>query len=110
MFNSFVPNIEIQRTDDLKQGTKDAGVRRVGEYDNGLLLASSFQPLVVSLPVEHVTVQVVVVVVSTEAEEEDAVVDAGAVVLFLGDGVGEGVEGDFDLFFLGEAVRRVGLF
>lgn len=88
----------------------------MGEYDNGLLLASSFQPLVVSLPVEHVTVQVPVVVVvvvisvSTEAEEEDAVVDAGAVVLFLGDGVGEGVEGDFDLFFLGEAVRRVGLF
>lgn len=98
MFNSFVPHVEIQRTDDLKQGSKDARVRRVGEYHNGLLLASSFQPLVVSLPVEHVTVQVPVVVVvvvisvSTEAEEEDAVVDAGAVVLFLGDGVGEGVE------------------
>lgn len=95
MFNSFVPNIEIQRTDDLKQGSKDARVRRVGEYHNGLLLASSFQPLVVSLPVEHVTVQVPVVIITVwpaEAEEEDAVVDAGAVVLFLGDGVGEGVE------------------
>lgn len=37
--------------------------------------------------------------------------DAGAVVvLFLGDGVGEGVEGDLDLFLLGEGVRWVGFF
>lgn len=62
-----------------------------------------------SLSVEDVTVQEPII--STETEEEDAVVDAGAVVLlFLGDGVGEGVEGDFDLFLLGEAVWWVGFF
>lgn len=64
-----------------------------------------------SLSVEHVTVQVAMITVLAETEEEDAVVDAGAVVvLFLGDGVREGVEGDLDLFLLGEGVRWVGFF